>query len=116
MVPVLFAVEEGDDPCEGSGVTVGLVADRLGLDPSRASRMVSATIQAGYLSRVASQTDGRRINLELTEAGKALAAEAHAFREAQLDRALAAWTPGDRAEFARLLTRFAEDVRRTPHC
>jgi len=115
LVPVLYAVEEGAEP-DSEGVTVGLVADRLGLDPSRASRMVSATIQAGYLERVASQTDGRRIQLRLTESGMALAEETHKFRQAYLGRATAQWSNPDRAELARLLSRFTEDLANTDPC
>jgi len=115
LVPVLYAVEEGAEP-DSEGVTVGLVADRIGLDPSRASRMVTAAIQAGYVARIASQTDGRRIQLELTGAGRALAAKTHKYRQAYLGRAMANWTERDRAELARLLSRFTEDLADTDPC
>lgn len=75
LTDVLDAVAEGPDNqgqagSEGSDqsdpeVSVGLVAARLGIDPSRASRQVAAAIKSGYLRRVASQADGRRIHLEL---------------------------------------------------
>ena len=75
---VVDAVEEGTD---ASGVvTVGMVGERLGIDPSRASRVVSSAIQAGYVERVASQADGRRVGLRLTDAGRALAESAHRVR------------------------------------
>ena len=115
LVPVLYAVEEGAES-DSDGVTVGLVADRLGLDPSRASRMVTAAIQAGYLVRVASQTDGRRIQLQLTDAGIALAEETHRFRQSYLGRAMANWSEHDRTELARLLSRFTEDLAGTDPC
>jgi DNA-binding MarR family transcriptional regulator len=101
------AVEEGP-PIGEDGVTVGLVAERMAVDPSRASRLVSAAIKAGYIRRVASQADGRRVNLELTDAGRALSDELHRFRRAYLARAMARWTDEERATFARLLTRFVD--------
>jgi DNA-binding MarR family transcriptional regulator len=115
LIPVLYAVEEAA-AVDAEGVTVGVVADHIGLDPSRASRMVSAAIQAGYLERVASQADGRRIQLRLTEAGAKLAASCHEFRQAYLGRAIAHWSERDRAELARLFIRFAEDLSKTDPC
>jgi DNA-binding MarR family transcriptional regulator len=109
LVPVLEALEEGPGP-DGLEVTVGLVAERLGLDPSRASRMVTAAIQEGFVARVASQADGRRIHLELTENGQVFAAETHRHRQLFLGRVLAEWPEADLAEFARLLSRFATDL------
>ncbi|WP_199442828.1 MarR family winged helix-turn-helix transcriptional regulator [Umezawaea beigongshangensis] len=115
LIPVLYAVEEGAEN-DGEGVTVGLVADRIGLDPSRASRMVGSAIQAGYLERVASQTDGRRIQLRLTEAGADLAGRSHEFRQAFLGRTIAHWSEHDRSELARLFSRFAEELTRIDPC
>lgn len=57
-------------------VTVGVVAERLGIDPSTASRLVAETIGAGYLARLPSQMDNRRLRLELTDAGRKLVANA----------------------------------------
>src|SRR5689334_1994081 len=68
-VAVVDAIEEGSE-LPGHEVTVGDVAERLGIDPSRASRVVTAAIKAGYVRRLASQDDGRRICLELTPDGQ----------------------------------------------
>lgn len=102
---VLDAVEEGPGP-GADVVTVGDVAERTDADPSRASRQVGAAVDAGYLRRTASQRDARRVGLELTDAGRALTEHAHAFRQARFAETMAGWTPAERAEFARLLTRF----------
>jgi len=102
---VVDAVEEGAE-YPGQEITVGVVAERLGLDPSRASRVVAGAVGAGYVRRVASQGDGRRSCLELTDTGRAIVASAHETRQAFYDRVLAGWSPRERAEFARLLTRF----------
>ena len=105
QLDVVFAVDEG--PARpGEELTVGLVAERLGIDPSRASRMVAGAIRAGWLRRVASQADGRRIHLELTEAGREVAQAAHRSRQTLYDRLMHDWSERDRRELARLLTKF----------
>jgi DNA-binding MarR family transcriptional regulator len=101
---VVDAVEEGQG-ADGV-VTVGMVGERLGIDPSRASRVVTSALQAGYVERVASQADGRRVGLRLTDAGRALAEAAHRVRQKTFAKAMDGWTDGERREFARLLTRF----------
>lgn len=108
-VEVIIAVEEGSEG-PGREVTVGLVGERLGLDPSRASRGVADAIRAGLVRRVASQVDGRRIRLELTESGQELAKASHGFRRAFYDRLMEGWSEAERAEFARLLGRFADRI------
>lgn len=105
LVGVVDAVEEG-----GPEVTVGTVAQRLGSDPSRASRLVAQATRAGYVRRVASQADGRSVGLELTPAGAELAEAVHRFRQARFDEAMRDWPPGDREVFARLLTRFVDGL------
>lgn len=106
---VVDAIEEGP-PAPDAEVTVGLVAERLAVDPSRASRLVTAAIRAGYARRVASQADGRRIHLELTASGRRLAENGHRTRRERFDLAMAGWSAGDREAFARLLTRFADGL------
>jgi DNA-binding MarR family transcriptional regulator len=111
-VLVIDAVEEGAAP-PADGVTVGLVAERLGIDPSHASRLVASAVAAGYVRRVASQADGRRICLELTTEGMAVAEEVHRSRRAAFERAMRGWSGAEREEFARLLTRFLEGLERS---
>ncbi|GAA3968126.1 hypothetical protein GCM10023085_58200 [Actinomadura viridis] len=101
---------EGDD----AEVTVGAVADRLEIDPSTASRLVGHAIDAGLVSRRPSPVDARRANLGLTEAGVRVKRVADRSRRAYLDELMAGWTPAERADFARLLTRFAEAAVRAP--
>lgn len=107
VIAVADAVDEGP-PCQGEEVTVGLVAERLGIDPSRASRLVTSAIDAGHVRRVASQRDGRRIGLELTEAGRDALDVAQRFRQAMIGRAMRGWTERERTEFVRLFGRFTD--------
>jgi DNA-binding MarR family transcriptional regulator len=104
-VGLVDALSEGGEP------NVGTVAERLGVDPSRASRLVAAAVDAGHVRRVASQEDGRRIDLELTASGKALHERVRQLRQAWLAEAMADWTDAERAAFARLLDRFVNGLR-----
>lgn len=97
------------DVIEGAGgarVTVSTVAEALGVDQPRASRLVAAAVGAGLVRREADQSDGRRSWLVLTEAGTAALERAHRSRRAAFAAATAGWTEEERAQFARLLTRF----------
>ncbi len=94
----------------GEPVTVSAVAEALAVDQPRASRLVAAAVTAGLVRREADQADGRRALLALTDAGRAAAGRAHEARQAAFAQAMAGWTDAERAEFARLLTRFVESL------
>ncbi|MFD0691425.1 MarR family winged helix-turn-helix transcriptional regulator [Actinomadura fibrosa] len=100
-----------ESACE---VTVGAVAERLEVDPSTASRLVGHAIDAGLVSRRPSPVDARRANLGLTEAGRRVKQVSDRFRRAYLDQLMTGWSAAERADFARLLTRFAEAAAQTP--
>lgn len=96
-------------------VTVGAVADRLSVDPSVASRMVTDCISAGYLMRSASQADGRRTILQLTPEGHELT---RSFREQQrhaFEFITREWPETERLEFARLLIKYVDSVAELDH-
>ena len=106
---VLGVVEEGPEAA-GPEVTVGVVADRLGVDPSVASRMVSDCISAGYLRRSASQSDGRRTILELTDDGEAMLERFRRHQRAAFEHITEEWSKRDRLEFARLLIKYVDTL------
>jgi DNA-binding MarR family transcriptional regulator len=91
----------------GREVTVGAVAERVGIDPSRASRLVAELVDKGYIRRVASQTDSRRIVLEATEKGWAFGEEFRRRKGETLIRALRTWTDDELVTFSRLLERYS---------
>ncbi|MCO5970729.1 MarR family winged helix-turn-helix transcriptional regulator [Actinoallomurus soli] len=104
---ILNIVSAGDGE-----MTVGGVAEELGVDQSVASRMVSDCIAAGYLLRTASQEDGRRTVLEITPEG---AAARDGFAKAQrkaFEQITGDWPVEERLQFARLLLRYVEDGAR----
>ncbi|MGO4648073.1 MarR family winged helix-turn-helix transcriptional regulator [Nocardia sp. 2YAB30] len=91
-------------------VTVGMVAEILGVDPSVASRMVSDNIKAGYLLRAASQQDGRRTVLELSPEGVALMDRFRKHQRDAYDYITADWADDERLEFARLMLKYVDSL------
>jgi len=106
---VLNVVDEADDEDE---VTVGWLAEQLGIDPSAASRAVSDCITAGLLARRASQVDGRRIVLSITADGDALRRRFRTQQRAAFEHITGDWPEDDRLTFARLLLRYDRDTAR----
>jgi DNA-binding MarR family transcriptional regulator len=106
---VVDALDETRD-VPGNEPSVGMVAEHLGVDPSRASRMVADAVRGGYVRRVASQADGRRTGLELTGAGRKLLRTTSSFRRRVFSKVMASWSESECLEFARLLTKFVEPL------
>ena len=88
-------------------VTVGIIAERLGIDPSRASRISADLVERGYAFRVASQLDARRICLRLTAAGERFVTAVRQTKWRIFAGSLAQWDEQDLVTFAALLERFA---------
>jgi len=96
---------KGEAPAQE--VTVGLIAERLAIDPSRASRVVADVVDRGLAKRVASQLDARRICLELTAKGQRFV---DAVRRNKLEifaQALGQWNERELVVFAALFDRFS---------
>jgi DNA-binding MarR family transcriptional regulator len=103
---VLNIVEDGAD----GEVTVGVVAERLAVDPSVASRMVSDCIGAGYLVRAASQRDGRRTVLRLSPEGTATLERLRQHQRAAFEFITRDWPEQERLQFARLLLKYVDAI------
>ncbi|WP_116133825.1 MarR family winged helix-turn-helix transcriptional regulator [Tropicimonas sp. IMCC34043] len=91
--------------------TVGLLAEELAIDPSRASRIASELIASGFLRREADQNDGRKTILRMTEhAGETMAN----YRELKWTKILDvfdAWEDDEITCFSRLFMRYVEGIR-----
>ncbi|WP_371528650.1 MarR family winged helix-turn-helix transcriptional regulator [Streptomyces sp. NBC_01283] len=90
--------------------TVGGLAAEMGVAQPVASRTVAACIDDGLLRRAASQADGRRTVLELTEHGEAERARFAAEQRKAFQEITATWPPEDQVTFARLLVRYGTDA------
>jgi DNA-binding MarR family transcriptional regulator len=108
----IFVADALDEMCENSNEqpSVGKMAERLDIDPSRASRVVAGAIRAGFVKRIASQLDGRRAHLELTDNGRRALAATRRFRIMFFSKLMANWSDHDCAEFAKLLIRFTNPL------
>ncbi|MFJ3659061.1 MarR family winged helix-turn-helix transcriptional regulator [Streptomyces sp. NPDC090119] len=111
---VLNIVEEGPEE-DGQEITVGVVAERLAVDPSVASRMVTDCISAGYLIRAASQQDGRRTILQMTAEGVAMLAAFRRHQRAAFEFITRGWPEDERLQFARLLIKYVDSVAEARH-
>ena len=105
LVAIEAPVDEFGDST-GSETMVATVAERLGIDPSRASRVVSEMVEAGFARRAVSQADARRTIIELTEAGQAIIDAVRAYKFLILGDFLGSWDPADVATFVPLLRKF----------
>lgn len=89
-------------------ITVGGVAEQLAVDPSVASRMVTECINDGLLVRKASQRDGRRTVLELSEEGIRLRDQFRSQHRQAFIKITHDWPESKRLTFARLLIEYAD--------
>jgi DNA-binding MarR family transcriptional regulator len=91
---------------ERDGMSVSEIAEMVGVDQPRASRLVNESAERGLVTRRADEKDARRSVVEITAAGRAMLDTANASRRSAVQDAVAGFTPDERATFADLLTRF----------
>ncbi|WOF22817.1 MarR family winged helix-turn-helix transcriptional regulator [Microbacterium betulae] len=91
-----------------SPLSVGELAERLGVDQPRASRLVQAVVETGHARREADPDDARRTLIALTDEGRALSARTHGARAEAVEQALAGFTPDEAEQLAVLLGRLAD--------
>lgn len=92
-------------------VTVGLLAEELNLDPSRASRIAADLVERGFVARAVSQEDGRRSVLQTTEAARDLMERFLVAKWQRTMKLFAGWTEAEICDFARLFGRFSDGMR-----
>ena len=88
--------------------SVSELADAIGVDQPRASRLVQAAVEAGHARREIDPADARRSAIVLTDAGRGLLSSARGNRRGAIESALAGFTPDETEQLARLLSRFVE--------
>jgi DNA-binding MarR family transcriptional regulator len=111
QLDVLMAIEASVDEfgdAAKSETMVNSVAERLAIDPSRASRVVAEMVAAGYARRAVSQADARRTIVELTMAGQAVVDAVRAYKFLIMGDFLSRWDRKDLEAFAPLLRQFSQ--------
>ena len=93
---------------ERDGLSVSEIADLIGVDQPRASRLVNESAERGLVTRRADERDARRSVVELTEQGRSTLSKTNESRRTAVADAVAGFTPEETATFAALLTRFVE--------
>jgi DNA-binding MarR family transcriptional regulator len=101
---VVEAAHANDD------ATIASVARQLGLDHSGASRMVRDAEADGYLVRVTSPDDRRRVAVRLTPAGHELLAASQRWQREVFAKLTQAWAERDQRQFAAYLQRLADEL------
>ncbi len=99
----LLAIQAAGEP-----LSVGEIGTEIGVDQPRASRLVAQGVEDGLLVRAADPRDARRLNVDLTPAGRALARDILENRAAAVISALGGFTPEERHDLVGLLGRLAE--------
>ncbi|WP_375175255.1 MarR family winged helix-turn-helix transcriptional regulator [Pseudooceanicola sp.] len=89
---------------------VATIAARLGIDPSRASRLVTELIAEGYAARAVSQQDARRTIVTLTDKGTAVVEAVRTIKYLVLGSFLSDWTEEEMATLTPLLHRLTHWV------
>lgn len=102
---VLDAVRRAQSSGE---VTVGMIAEMLRIDPSRASRVVADMVGRNVLRREASQADARRIVVVMTPLGQNLLAEIRAQKLAFVSEVVQNWPQEEIDAFAALFEKFID--------
>ncbi len=111
QLDVLFAIEA---PAQefgelGGGETmVASVAERLGIDPSRASRLVAEMVELGHARRAVSQADARRAIIELTASGQAIVTAVRTYKFLIMGDFLGDWSAEELDHFVPLLRKFGK--------
>lgn len=109
QLDVLSAIEAPVDEfgsMAGGETMVASVAERLAIDPSRASRIVSEMVEAGFARRAVSQADARRTIIELTDKGHTVVEAVRAYKFLIMGDFLESWSREDLAAFMPLLRKF----------
>jgi DNA-binding MarR family transcriptional regulator len=88
-------------------LSVSELGEAIGVDQPRASRLVQQAADRGLVRREADPDDARRTRIALTDEGARLARGYRGERRERLQAALSEFTPDERAELARLLTKLA---------
>lgn len=90
------------------------IAEAIGVDQPRASRLVNDAAMRGLVTRGADERDARRSVVTITDAGRALLRATKASRHSAVATALADFTPEEATALGALLTRFASAFPSTP--
>lgn len=94
-----------------AATTAAQLAQILSLDKSSVSRMLSKLIDAGLITETLGENDGRSKQLYLSDAGKQLVTNIHAFSQQKVSDALACLNPSQQQAVVQGLTAYAQALQ-----
>jgi DNA-binding MarR family transcriptional regulator len=100
---MLEALSAASDP-----LGVSEIAEAIGVDQPRASRLVQQGVDRAWVRREADPNDARRTRIALTADGTRTVRGVRGERRERLDTALQALTETERDQLAHLLTKLAD--------
>jgi DNA-binding MarR family transcriptional regulator len=95
------------------GRSISAVAETIGVDRPRASRLTTELLADGLVERLAAPQDSRYVLVKLTAAGRTLVDAVHENRRRSVSEALTEFTPEEARTLAELLERFVQAWPRT---
>ena len=89
---------------------MGQVAEKLRVDPSRASRIVSELVARGYVERRAAQDDARKTVLVLAPRAEAFLKRFTKAKWQLMAQVFEGWSSDDITRFSHLFTRYLDGL------
>lgn len=103
LVRLLGVLAHSEEP-----LSISQLAEHIGVDQPRASRLVQQAVEAGHAVREADPGDARRTRVRLTASGEQLVHGVRSRQREHASTALAALAPSERAELLRLMAKLAQ--------
>lgn len=103
----LFVLHELD---KTPSLSLSELAERTRTDQSSVSVVVTRLVEAGYVARDRDKQDARRLVLNLTKSGRALAEKSPPAAQEQILDALERIPPADRRRFAETFARLIDEL------
>lgn len=95
---------------QGADVSIGGVAEDIGVEHSTASRAVTAVVAKRLLTKSVSSADQRCTSLALTDAGREALEETTQRRREMVAEVVTDWSSDDLASLLKFLRRLANDL------
>lgn len=108
----IMRISHGIGRDKAQETTIGLLAEEMNLDPSRASRIATDLIGRGFLERSVAQDDGRKSILLLTPMAMETFSEFRRLKWEKLIEVFADWSDDDITKFSQLFARYSQGFSR----
>lgn len=109
----IWRIQSGLGRRSAAQATIGLLAEELNIDPSRASRVTTDLVTKGYLRREAAQDDGRKSVMVFTPSAHSVFAKFKDIKWSKYIDVFSQWEHDDILTFSRLFNRYCTDWQET---